>query len=63
MLDAVRFGLVNTNRKKSSQTIATNPNTLCLYCGYNELSSPALLSPLNLGGFLGNGGSVPTVFQ
>ena len=62
-LDAVRFGLVNTNRKKSSQTIATNPNTLCLYCGYNELSSPALLSPLNLGGFLGNGGSVPTVFQ
>ena len=63
VLDAVRFGLVNTNRKKSSQTIATNPNTLCLYCGYNELSSPSLLSPLNLGGFLGNGGSVPTVFQ
>ena len=63
VLDAVRFGLVNTNRKKSSQTIASNPNTLCLYCGYNELSSPALLSPLNLGGFLGNGGSVPTVFQ
>lgn len=63
VLDAVRFGLVNTNRKKSSQTIATNPNTLCLYCGYNELSSPSLLSPLNLGRFLGGNGSVPTVFQ
>ncbi len=62
-LDVVRFGLVNTNRQKSSQTIATNPNTLCLYCGYNELSNPALLSPLNLGGFLGSSGSVPTVFQ
>jgi len=63
VLDAVRFGLVNTNRKKSSQTIATNGNTLCLYCGYNELSSPGLLSPLNLGSFLGASGSVPTVFQ
>lgn len=63
VLDAVRFGLVNTNRKKSSQTIATNPNTLCLYCGYNELSQPSLLSPLNLGSFLGSSGSVPTVFQ
>ncbi len=62
-LDAVRFGLVNTNRKKSSQTIATNGNTLCLYCGYNELSLPSLLSPLDLGSFLGSGGSVPTVFQ
>lgn len=63
VLDAVRFGLVNTNRKKSSQTIATNGNILCLYCGYNETSSPSLLSPLNLGGFLGGNGSVPTVFQ
>ncbi len=63
VLDAVRFGLVNTNRKKSSQTIATNANTLCLYCGYNETSNPSLLSPLNLGSFLGGNGSVPTVFQ
>jgi iron complex outermembrane recepter protein len=63
VLDAVRFGLVNTNRKKSSQTIATNGNTLCLYCGYNETSSATLLSPLNLGSFLGGSGTVPTVFQ
>ncbi len=63
VLDEVRFGLVNTNRKKSSQTIATNGNTLCLYCGYNETSLPSLLSPLNLGNFLGGSGSVPTVFQ
>ena len=63
VLDAVRFGLVNTNRRKSSQTIATNGNTLCLYCGYNETSQPSLLSPINLGSFLGSGGSVPTVFQ
>lgn len=63
VLDTVRFGLVNTNRKKSSQTIATNGNILCLYCGYNETSNPSLLSPLNLGSFLGGNGSVPTIFQ
>ncbi|MBA4747346.1 MAG: TonB-dependent receptor [Sphingopyxis sp.] len=63
VLDVVRFGLVNTNRRKSSQTIATNPNTLCLYCGYNEASNPALLSPINLGNFLGGSGTVPTAFQ
>ncbi len=63
VLDAVRFGLVNTNRNKSSQTIATSGNTLCLYCGYNETSSAALLSPLVLGRFLGSNGSVPTTFQ
>ena len=63
VLDKVRFGLVNTNRTKNSQTIATNGNTLCIYCGYNETSSPALLSPFSLGRFLGGGGSVPTAFQ
>lgn len=63
VLDVVRFGLVNTKRKKSSQTIATDPNTLCLYCGYNELADPALLSPVNLQGFGGGSGSVPTNFQ
>ncbi len=62
-LDVIRFGLVNTKRKKSSQTIATDPNTLCLYCGYNELADPSLLSPVNLQGFGGGSGSVPTNFQ
>ncbi len=63
VLDAVRFGVVNTNRNKNSQTIATNPNTLCLYCGYNETSSAALLSPLTLKGFDGGQGTVPTAIQ
>ncbi len=61
-LDAVRFGVVNTRRKKNSQTIATNPNTLCLYCGYNEGSSPALLSALTLRAPSGSG-NVPTAIQ
>ncbi len=59
VLDAVRFGLVNTNRSKNSQSIASDPNTLCLYCGYNEPASAALLSPLTLRA-PGGSGSVPT---
>lgn len=59
-LDAVRFGMVHTNRSKSSQTIATDPNTLCLYCGYNEPADSSLLSQINLSGF--GGGNVPTSF-
>lgn len=59
VLDAVRFGLINTNRSKNSQTIQTDPNTLCLYCGYNEGASAALLSPLTLRA-PGGSGSVPT---
>lgn len=59
VLDAVRFGMINTNRRKNSQTIATDPNTLCLYCGYNEGASAALLSPLTLRA-PGGSGTVPT---
>jgi iron complex outermembrane recepter protein len=62
VLDAVRLGIVNTNRRKNSQTIATDGNTLCLYCGYNEGSSPALLSPLTLRA-PGGSGTVPTAIQ
>ncbi|WP_298190013.1 TonB-dependent receptor [Novosphingobium sp.] len=58
-LDAVRFGLINTNRSKNSQSIATDPNTLCLYCGYNEGASASLLSPLTLNSPRGSG-SVPS---
>lgn len=59
-LDAVRFGFVHTNRNKSSQTIATDPNTLCLYCGYNEPAASSLLSEITLRGF--GSGTVPTNF-
>lgn len=62
VLDAVRFGLVNTNRKKNSQTIATDPNTLCLYCGYSETADGSLLIPVTLNGPSGNG-TTPTAFQ
>lgn len=62
-LTSVRFGLIHTNRKKSSEAIATDPNTQCLYCGYSETADASLLSPFNLGGFLGRSGNVPTVFQ
>ncbi|WP_170233886.1 TonB-dependent receptor [Novosphingobium sediminis] len=58
-LDAIRLGFVNTNRSKNSQSIATDPNTLCLYCGYNEPASAALLSKLTLRAPSGTG-SVPT---
>lgn len=58
-LDAIRIGFVNTNRSKNSQSIATDPNTLCLYCGYNEGADPSLLSKLTLRA-PGGSGSVPT---
>lgn len=58
-LDAIRIGFINTNRSKNSQSIATDPNTLCLYCGYNEGASASLLSPLTLRA-PGGTGSVPT---
>lgn len=59
VIDAVRFGFINTNRSKNSQSITTDPNTTCLYCGYNEGASAALLSPLTLNA-PGGSGSVPT---
>lgn len=63
VLDIIRFGLINTRRSKSSQTVATDPNILCLYCGYLESAQASLLSPINLGNFLGSSGTVPTAFQ
>lgn len=62
LLDAVRFGFVHTRRKKNSQLIQTDPNTLCLYCGYNTLVTAPLLQPFSLGKFLGSSGNVPTDF-
>jgi iron complex outermembrane recepter protein len=62
-LKVVRFGLINTDRKKTSQLVQSDPNTLCLYCGYATLADSSLLRPFDLGSFLGNSGSVPTRFQ
>lgn len=62
-LDAVRFGLLHTRRAKNSQLIQTDPNTLCLYCGYLTASPSTLLQPFSLGTFLGRSGTVPTAFQ
>lgn len=62
-LDAVRFGLVNTSREKSSALVQTNPNTLCLYCGYPTSVDPAILKPFSLGSFLGGNGTVPANFM
>ncbi|MFM9829790.1 MAG: TonB-dependent receptor [Sphingomonas sp.] len=62
-LDAVRFGLLHTRRSKNNQLIQTNPNTLCLYCGYSTSAPASLLRPFTLGSFLGSNGRVPTVFQ
>jgi len=62
-LEKVRFGGVHTRRKKNSQTIQTNPNTLCVYCGYNTSVTDPLLQPFSLGSFLGSSGNVPTDIQ
>lgn len=62
-LDAVRFGVLHTRRSKNAQLIQTNPNTLCLYCGYATPTASSLLQPFTLGQFLGSSGTVPTTFQ
>ncbi len=62
-LDSVKFGLLHTRRSKNSQLVQTNPNTLCLYCGYATSSAASLLQPFTLGRFLGTSGRVPTTFQ
>lgn len=62
-LEKVRFGGVHTRRKKNSQSIQTNPNTLCIYCGYNTAVTDPLLQPFSLGNFLNGSTSVPTDFQ
>lgn len=60
---AFRMGFVYTGRTKSSQLVQTNPNTLCLYCGYNTAAPASLLTPFSVGNFLSGGGSVPKNFQ
>ncbi len=62
-LDKVRFGGVHTRRKKNSQTIGTDPNTVCVFCGYNTSVTDPLLQAFSLGNFLGSSGTVPTNFQ
>ena len=62
-LEKVRFGGVHTRRKKNSQTIQTDPNTLCIFCGYNTAVTAPLLQPFDLGSFLGSSGRAPTRFQ
>ncbi len=62
-LKAFRMGFVYTGRSKSSQLVATNPNTTCLYCGYNTPAPASLLQPFSVGNFLSGGGTVPRNFQ
>lgn len=62
-LDAIRFGLINTNREKNSISVSSDPNIQCLYCGYPTSADPSLLSPFSLGSFLGSGGRFPANFM
>ncbi|MBM0105180.1 TonB-dependent receptor [Steroidobacter sp. S1-65] len=62
-LEAARIGALLTRREKETRSIATDGNITCLYCGYPTLTDPGLLRPLDLGSFLGGGGSVPKRFQ
>lgn len=63
VLEKVRLGGVHTRRKKNSQSIATNPNTVCVFCGYNTSVTEPLLQAFSLGSFLGSSGTVPTDIQ
>jgi iron complex outermembrane receptor protein len=63
LLKTARVGVLGTQREKDSISVSTDGNIGCLYCGYPTLVPASLLRPLDLGSFLGGGGSVPTVFQ
>jgi TonB-dependent receptor len=63
LLKNARAGVLGTQRKKDSITVATDSNTNCMYCGYPTLVDPGLLHPIDLGDFLSGGGRVPTRFQ
>jgi TonB-dependent receptor len=63
LLKNARAGVMGTQRKKDSISVATDPNTQCLYCGYPTLADSSLLQPFDLGDFLSGGGKVPTHFQ
>lgn len=62
-LEKVRFGGVHTRRKKNSQLIQTDPNTVCVFCGYNTSVTDPLLQPFSLGNFMGGSSNAPTNFQ
>lgn len=63
VLDAIRFGLINTNREKTSNSVSSDPNIQCLYCGYPTSADASLLKPFSLGSFLGSGGRFPANFM
>jgi iron complex outermembrane receptor protein len=62
-VQAARVGGLATRREKQSTLVQTDGNITCLYCGYPTLAASDLLRPLDLGSFLGGGGSVPRRFQ
>ncbi len=63
-LKRVRFGANYGDQTKDNQLIRTDPNTLCLYCGYQVDVPDSLLTPFNAGSsFLGGFGDVPRQWQ
>ncbi|RME68358.1 MAG: TonB-dependent receptor, partial [Alphaproteobacteria bacterium] len=61
----VKFGVVYSDQTKINQVFQTDPNKVCLYCGYQVDVPDSLLSPFDAGnGFLsGFSGDIPRVWQ
>ena len=62
ILNTVKFGGYMYERTKTNNTVATDPNVLCLYCGYASDVDDSLLTEFDAGNFLGAEGQVPTVW-
>lgn len=61
-LKNVRAGIAYTDRSKENLSIQSDPNTLCLYCGYPIATPASLLQRYDVGGFLDGGGRFPAAF-
>ncbi|GAB4128952.1 MAG: TonB-dependent receptor [Rhodothalassiaceae bacterium] len=61
----IKFGAIYSDRTKNNQLIRTDPNTLCLFCGYFVDVPDSILRPFDAGnGFLGGfSGNIPRQFQ
>ena len=62
ILSTVKAGALYSTREKANTEIATDPDVLCLYCGYFLDVPNELFSTFNTGSFISRSGDVPTEF-
>ncbi|WP_281301343.1 MULTISPECIES: TonB-dependent receptor [unclassified Iodidimonas] len=63
-LKRLKIGAYYADRTKTNELVRTDPNTLCLFCGYFVDVPDSILRPFENSGFLaGFSGDIPRAFQ